>query len=273
MGQFEKIVVLTVLSLIAVILVISFSTSEDPLAGIDGGEVAAAGLDAEGPGPAPKVIPGKRSGPAAPAPEELDLRDPFDAGAAGEETEGTALDWPEEQPEATEPAPADSAPADEELDGGRLMLTSNVRTEEPAPAARDPRLPEDAALVTLDGLEDTFDPELKLYTWRRGDSFEALARRFYGDAREAGLLRLHNEGREQIPAGETILVPVFDHGDAAPQRVAAARTHVVEDGESLWSIATKEYGKGTEWQRIFEANQDRLESADDVRVGMELRLP
>lgn len=51
--------------------------------------------------------------------------------------------------------------------------------------------------------------------------------------------------------------------------------YVVAAHDTLWRVAQKAYGKGSPGivEAIFEANRDRLESADELRVGMELVLP
>ena len=51
--------------------------------------------------------------------------------------------------------------------------------------------------------------------------------------------------------------------------------YVVQNGESLWSIAAKPqvYGKATRWKRIFDANRDLLKTPDRVRAGMKLKIP
>lgn len=277
MGQFEKIVVLTVLFLVAVILVISLSTREEPIAGIDGSPAADELALQEPTGElAPAPIQGRaaRRGPSAPAPHDLDLSHPTETGSAvlAGEDEADALDWPDAAGNG-EPEPAAETPA------RKTPLLSATIDQAPVATAttREPGLPAGAALLTLRDLEPTFDPELMQYVWRDGDGFASLAKRFYGDEKRASLLQLFNEGRSSVAAGEAILVPVFDRRGVTPARATAAgaagSTYVVLEGESLWSIAKKQYGRGTDWQRIFDANRDRLTRAEDVRAGMQLVIP
>jgi DNA-binding SARP family transcriptional activator/LysM repeat protein len=75
----------------------------------------------------------------------------------------------------------------------------------------------------------------------------------------------------RLPDGETP-DPVVD---AAP-----ARLHVVEDGESLWSIADDELDDPARWIDIYEANRGRtfgdgraLHDPDVIQPGWELALP
>jgi len=53
----------------------------------------------------------------------------------------------------------------------------------------------------------------------------------------------------------------------------APRTHRVAEGESLSSIATAFYGDARLWQRLAEANRERLPDPDRMRVGLVLLIP
>ena len=52
-------------------------------------------------------------------------------------------------------------------------------------------------------------------------------------------------------------------------------TYVVQKGETLWSIAANPnvYGDATEWRKLFSANREVLNSPDQLRAGMTLRVP
>lgn len=54
---------------------------------------------------------------------------------------------------------------------------------------------------------------------------------------------------------------------------SALRSHVVQPGETLSSIAGKYLGSQARYREIFESNRDQLRSADDLQVGMKLRIP
>jgi len=69
--------------------------------------------------------------------------------------------------------------------------------------------------------------------------------------------------------------------EATPQQQQQAQkttpptgnTYTVQSGDNLYKIATKALGSGERYKEIFEANRDKLSSADDIRVGMVLKLP
>ncbi len=66
------------------------------------------------------------------------------------------------------------------------------------------------------------------------------------------------------PAASPTVTPV-----AAP----AARTHVVQAGETLGTIAQRYYGSPAHWNRIFEANRDVIRNPNNLRIGTTLTIP
>jgi len=51
------------------------------------------------------------------------------------------------------------------------------------------------------------------------------------------------------------------------------RTHVVQKGDTLSSIAARTLGSPNRFHDIFEANRDQLNDANDLKLGMTLRIP
>jgi nucleoid-associated protein YgaU len=60
-------------------------------------------------------------------------------------------------------------------------------------------------------------------------------------------------------------------GNSAPP--AAEQTYTVVSGDSLSKIAKKFYGNANAWNRIFDANRDKLTNPDLIRPGQVLRIP
>ncbi|MDQ1472026.1 MAG: hypothetical protein QOJ99_3506 [Bryobacterales bacterium] len=67
----------------------------------------------------------------------------------------------------------------------------------------------------------------------------------------------------------------------APQAATAAgagqasqqRTYTVKPGDSLSAIAQQFYGKASDYNRIFEANRDKLNDPNRVQAGQVLIIP
>jgi nucleoid-associated protein YgaU len=49
--------------------------------------------------------------------------------------------------------------------------------------------------------------------------------------------------------------------------------HTVVKGESLWQIAKKYYGSGQDFNKIYEANKDKIKKAELIYPGQKLVLP
>lgn len=290
MGQFEKIIVLVTLFLVSVIVVFTFTSEPEKVQVSMSDKAPAASEEETGtPGAEGDLLARDRTGRT---PNARTRRDPGRTGTFAEpETpavaagEGAAPSVPETE----EPVvPADfglQARSQKELERQRLAEEQAAAADlllddsfDAAAAERDPSLPDGAALVTLTGLRDTWEPDLKEYVWTSEDTWASVAERFYGDRRKIELLRQFNEGLTTPRQGDALLVPVFDGRERSTEVETTvdergAEFYAVVDGDSLWGISKKVYGKGHLWERIFDANRNLLDSPDDVRPGMELFIP
>ena len=275
MGQFEKIVVLTVLFLVSVILVVSMRSE-------DGGLLAGASV---APALAEEGVEAERAAPPAPV--------RFQGLGSTAAVDGEQLELPDFDEIVAADHVAVAAPLDGVADGmaekkaPRLLLTSNVSTSvaagvEGAGADGNPvtpsGLPRGSALITDEGLEETLPGGDRIYTWRAGDSLVALAGRFYGDPGQAEWISRANEGRGEIAEGEQIWVPPHPgpaEGVAVGGEGGDFIYYTVGEGDSLWRIARRCYdGDGNAYLRIFEANKDVLGDIDAVlSPGTVLRIP
>lgn len=52
-----------------------------------------------------------------------------------------------------------------------------------------------------------------------------------------------------------------------------ARTHLVQEGDSLWALSLQYYGKGKYWMVLRDANKDVIEDENSLPVGKALRIP
>ena len=68
--------------------------------------------------------------------------------------------------------------------------------------------------------------------------------------------------------------PSLAPAQAAPAASGStAKTYTVQSGDTLSKIAENFYGNANEYNKIFEANRDKLQSADKIQVGQELVIP
>jgi len=287
MGNFEKLVLLVVLFVGAIVLAISLNQGS--------GAVQAAGpLDAQALDSG--LLPGPGATPGAGERARLD-----------EET-SRANPWLGAEPAGLNP----STPAPED-DAGLLL---NAGQEEPSSLAADPVSDTSHRILhETNGLRPSFLDDYMVYVAVEGDTWSGLAQRFYQDGRYTRNLHLANEDVDELVPGRELLVPVFDfiESDAglrsptepvrppssgaqfaaeppsasAPERTTSATTktsgpakpvsaggeYVVRAGDTLSDISLAALGTVTRWQEIFELNRDVLKKPEALQVGMKLRLP
>ena len=271
MGQFEKVVVLIVFFLVTVIFVVTLNPTREEGPVFDMGS---------------KELVAESSESTERAPEDLGVSE------RGEGSNGRTIEEERGGPKGASPDSAKGLTLQERIqrgkDADREAVDPSLLLDMGGGRSSTMRaLPKGAALITLEGLADTWDDKFKEYTWKKGDTFVSLAERFYGDRSKSALLRRMCEDSTYVPPGDKILVPVFDvsgelslgEGEAADEGSSDAAVsgagglYKVVDGDSLWVISKKVYGRGARWEEIFEANRDQLDSPDDVSIDMVLRIP
>ena len=167
-------------------------------------------------------------------------------------------------PQLSHASPARSTPAADHGQGASRPLTGRRplrrRWRDPDTTADVERAP--AALPPTDGTR---------YTVERGDDLWSLAERFYGEGREWRKIAAANPdvltgGPDRLAPGWRLLIPDVDQ---AP----AGRTVVVEQGDTLSSIADRLWSDADRWPEVYEANRFQLDDPDDLPVGLTLVLP
>lgn len=125
------------------------------------------------------------------------------------------------------------------------------------------------------------------YTIQDGDTFIALALEYYGEERFWPAIQAANPGVDpkRLQEGQVIAMPPKDRvlsgafKPATPAKtekpaVKAGRAeYVVEDNDSLSSIARNVLGDSSRWDEIYELNRHQLESPDEIYAGMKLKMP
>ncbi len=63
---------------------------------------------------------------------------------------------------------------------------------------------------------------------------------------------------------------------ASPTNIVNAKStgyHIVQKGDSLWSIAKKYYGNGAKCNYIYNANKDKIKNPAMISIGWKLKIP
>ena len=62
--------------------------------------------------------------------------------------------------------------------------------------------------------------------------------------------------------------------EAAPTaEPTAGGTYIVQSGDTLWKIASRAYGDGSQYPKIFEANRGVLKQPEHILPGQQLLIP
>ena len=76
-----------------------------------------------------------------------------------------------------------------------------------------------------------------------------------------------------LAAGNVEGVSKVEEDLTTAQTEPEASFHTVEKGDTLWAIAAKSYGNGSQYMAIFEANKPMLSDPDKIYPGQKLRIP
>lgn len=90
-----------------------------------------------------------------------------------------------------------------------------------------------------------------------------------GEPAPAGIV--HPIPPSPLPSGPVRPVSARPSGRTVPD--AAARRHVVKEGDTLFGLARTYYGDADQFGLIYEANRGVLREPDPLPVGAELVIP
>ncbi|OUU24484.1 MAG: hypothetical protein CBC13_03555 [Planctomycetia bacterium TMED53] len=121
--------------------------------------------------------------------------------------------------------------------------------------------------------------QFKKITVRSGDSLWRIAERHLGSGNAYNKIISANSGLTEstvLKEGQVLRVPVAG-GTSQPQRTSrpavarGAKAYQIQEGDTLWDIASDRLGDGNRWQEIREANPGV--NLDVLKVGVVINLP
>ena len=75
-----------------------------------------------------------------------------------------------------------------------------------------------------------------------------------------------NKSPAKIPKGEAPFIK-------KPAEKKIAKSYSVKKGDSHWKIAKKQYGKGSSWTKIYNANKDKIKNPNLIYPGQKFTIP
>lgn len=144
----------------------------------------------------------------------------------------------------------------------------------PQAGEREVSAPSPRTAADLDSEPDVRTGERRLPTW---DELQAEIEDPFAD--DAGLDAVPTPAPDPIQveiaaeAAEQSIVSTKPVVTSEPSPVTAETIHEVQRGDTLSSIAGKYFGSQAKFQEIFNANRDQLRDANDLKIGMKLRIP
>lgn len=88
------------------------------------------------------------------------------------------------------------------------------------------------------------------------------------------------------PAAETVICPAPAEPakkaeevaspkapEPVPAKIEPPKVYTVLQGDSLYGISVKLFGTPRHYERIYEANRDRIKDPNTLQVGINLRMP
>ena len=144
--------------------------------------------------------------------------------------------------------------------------------------------------------------EMPFANWGRshtvveGDTLSDISKQYFGDASRVDEILAANpqiKSARHLKIGDVLTVPELKDTPARPVTPAAAqdpnvrltgaaptpapstgRTYTVQSGDTLYSIARKQFGDSKRWEDIFRLNKDLLKNNPTrLAKGMVLKLP
>ena len=116
--------------------------------------------------------------------------------------------------------------------------------------------------------------ELQKEVEKHGLEVKDLDIKVEGDKVKVGGEVADQATREKVvlALGNVIGVAAVEDAIKPAQAAPEAKMHIVKKGDTLWGIAEEQYGDGSKFNTIFEANRPMLKDPDEIYPGQVLRI-
>ena len=102
------------------------------------------------------------------------------------------------------------------------------------------------------------------YLIKQGDTLSTIAKKF--NTNEKIILDLNNiPFPDMLRAGKEIIVPI--------NKEKYFEYYTIKKGDTLWGLAKKNYGKGSKWPTIHNANKDKIKNPNVIVPGWKIKIP
>jgi nucleoid-associated protein YgaU len=124
---------------------------------------------------------------------------------------------------------------------------------------------------------------LETYIVQQGDTYMTISDKFYGTSLLYSSLAQHNQRQGigwQPAVGVVIEVPTAEflrtNYGGGSRRLGVSQSGVrytVQEGDTVFRLATDKLQDSTRWREIYALNADQLQDVRDLKPGMEILLP
>lgn len=133
----------------------------------------------------------------------------------------------------------------------------------------------------------------ELYTLKDGETLYKICQTRYGNGnlwqeladfnkaiisnptklRKGTTIRLPSASVLRGEEAAVAVVPVDPNAQQGQPVQATTTEYMVQKGDTLGAIASRELGSSKKWEVIYDANRDRLKNPTDLKIGKPLRIP
>lgn len=187
----------------------------------------------------------------------------------------------------------DDTPAEDEAPAFRLTQDPSVRNSVPALNADEigdrlrnwrSQAPAAARTTTYDRAPRDTARKAAVHHVQPGESLFGIAQQYLGDGNRWREIAALNEGRVgsngsvklgvalRIP-GVGVQSPASRPASRVSQPAATPSVYEVRPGDTLGEIAMRTLGTSKRTDDLLAANRDLIDDADEIRVGMRLKIP